>query len=165
MDSVVDAWTLGLICCRIKENSRSLCANMVPCHKAFNFWYWWGQTDQRIQNGPCDQLRLVLAWPAFLYWRSASHTIDWWNCSRYCWRPEAFSSTREVRQSFNKKSLILQAKKKVNFVAFPTENWTNSRLHKLFATMFHQRNMRESTHTGDTPQARFLLEKTEYIPR
>ena len=25
--------------------------------------------------------------------------------------------------------------------------------------MFHQRNMRESTHTGDTPQARFLLEK------
>ena len=31
--------------------------------------------------------------------------------------------------------------------------------------MFYQRNMRESTHTGDTPQARFLLEKTEYIPR
>jgi len=25
--------------------------------------------------------------------------------------------------------------------------------------------MRGSTHTGDTPQARFLLEKTEYIPR
>ena len=56
--------------------------------------------------------------------------------------------TREIDIEFNYFLLWLHHK-----------NPANSRFHKLFATMFHQRNMRESTHTGDTPQACFLLEK------